>query len=206
MFGEFFENLRNRYEDLDFSNEQKRVLLFIFGGFLIIGASFFFLNQGGKAAALPSITVPEIPSVAPIVVIDVAGKVNKPGVYKLPSGSRAIDAITAAGGAKKGVDLSDINLAHTLTDGEQIIVGAPKVVVSSKGKKTSGKVKLSGPLNINTATAAQFDALPGIGPVMAARIITYREKNGPFKAITDLRKVSGMGASKFAQIQDQIRI
>jgi competence protein ComEA len=140
-------------------------------------------------------------------VIDVAGKVNKPGVYKLPTGSRAVDALKAAGGARKGVDLSDINLAHVLNDGEQIIVGAPKVITTtSKRGKSSSKTKISGPININTATADQLDSLPGVGPVMAGRIITYRQKNGPFKVIEDLRKVAGMGASKFAALQSQIRI
>lgn len=207
MLREIFENLRERLADFGFNKEQEKALLILFAGVLIAGGLFIFLNSGGKAQALPSIKVPEIPSVAPVVVVDVSGKVNKPGVYKLPTGSRAIDALTAAGGAKKGVDLSDVNLAHILSDGEQIIVGAPKIVTSSNGRnKSSSKVKLSGPLNINTATAAQLDALPGIGPVMAARIITYREKNGLFKAITDLRKVSGMGASKFAALQSQIKI
>jgi competence protein ComEA len=209
MFDNLFSKLRERFDRLAFSKEQERALIILFAGFLIIGGLFVFLNSGGKAQALPAVAVPELPTIAPVVVIDVAGKVNKPGVYKLPSGSRAVDALTAAGGAKKGVDLSDINLAHVLSDGEQIVVGAPKVVTSSRGKgssKSSGKVKLSGPLNINTATAAQLDALPGIGPVMAARIITYREKNGLFKDISELRKVSGMGASKFAQLQNLIKI
>ena len=207
MLEELRENLRRRYESFSFTKEQERALLILFSSFLIIGALIIFLNHGGRAEALPAIKIPEAPAVAPVVVVDVAGKVNKPGVYKLPTGSRAIDALTAAGGAKKGVDLSDVNLAHILSDGEQIIVGAPKIITSSNGRnKSSSKVKLNGPLNINTATAAQLDALPGIGPVMAARIIAYREKNGLFKAITDLRKVSGMGASKFAALQSQIKI
>ena len=205
VINDFKEKAKERFADLGFSREQEKALLILFAGFLIIGGLFVALNMGGKAQALPAVKVPEAPAIAPIVVIDVAGKVNKPGVYKLPSGSRAIDAVNAAGGAKKGVDLSDINLAHTLMDGEQIVIGAPKVITTSKGKGSS-KVKLSGPLNINNASAAQLDALPGIGPVMAGRIITYREKNGPFKAIEDLRKVSGMGASKFAQLQSLIRI
>ena len=206
MFKDLINRARDRFDDLGFSKDQEKALLILFAGFLIVGALFVFLNTGNNAEALPAIKIPETPSIAPIVVIDVAGKVNKPGVYKLPSGSRAVDALKAAGGAKKGVDLSDINLAHVLNDGEQIVVGAPKVITSTGRSKGSSKVKLSGPVNINTATAAQLDALPGIGPVMAARIITYREKNGPFKSVEDLRKVSGMGASKFNALQNQIRI
>ncbi len=142
-------------------------------------------------------------------MVDVSGKVVKPGVYKLPVGSRAIDALDAAGGAKSGVDVSDINLAHVLTDGEQIIVGAPKIVVASgksKGKSKLANPTSNSPINVNTATSAQLDSLPGIGPVMAARIIAYRQKSGLFKVLTDLRKVPGMGASKFAEIQNLIRL
>ena len=205
MLEDLKDYLRRRYESFSFTNEQERALLILFGGFLIAGSLLIFLNHGSRAQALPAITIPEAPSIAPVVVIDVAGKVNKPGVYKLPTGSRAIDAITAAGGAKKGVDLSDINLAHVLSDGEQLVVGAPKPVTTSRGVGKK-KVKLSGAVNINTANAAQLDALPGIGPVMAERIIAYRQKNGNFKSIEELRKVPGMGASKFAQLQSQIKI
>jgi len=205
MLEELRENLRRRYESFSFTKEQERALLILFSSFLIIGALIIFLNHGGRAEALPAITVPEAPAVAPVVVVDVAGKVNKPGVYKLPTGSRAIDALTAAGGAKKGVDLSDINLAHILTDGEQIVVGAPKPIVNARSKSKS-KVKISGPVNINTASAEQLDSLPGVGPVMAQKIISYRQKNGNFKTIEELRKVPGMGASKFALLQDQIKI
>ena len=205
MLGELIKKARQRFTDLGFSREQERAILILFGGFLIVGALFVSMNIGGKAEALPAIKVPEAPTIAPVVVVDVAGKVKKPGVYKLPSGSRAVDAVTAAGGAKPGVDLSDINLAHVLTDGEQILVGAPKISTNSR-VKSSKKIKVNGPININSANLAQLDALPGVGPVIAARIISYREKNGPFKAIEELRKVPGMGASKFAQLQSQIRI
>ena len=205
MLNELLNKVRDRFEDLGFSREQEKALLILFGGFLIIGAVLITMNLGGKAEALPAIKVPEAPAVAPIVVVDVAGKVKKPGVYKLPSGSRAIDAITAAGGARAGIDLSDINLAHVLTDGEQIVVGAPKPLSNSRSRGAK-KTIVSGPVNINTATLAQLDTLPGVGPAIAARIISYREKNGPFKTIEDLRKVPGMGASKFAQLQNQIKI
>ena len=205
MLRELIFNLRRRYENFGFSKEQERALLILLGGFLLVGATFIFLNHSTSAAALPAVKIPEMPSVAPVVVIDVAGKVNKPGVYKLPTGSRVVDAITAAGGAKKGVDLSDINLAHVLSDGEQIVVGAPKFTTTSKSKNKK-VIKPSGPISINTANAQLLDTLPGIGPVMADRIISYRTKNGGFKTIEELRKVPGMGASKFAQLSSLIKI
>jgi competence protein ComEA len=101
-----------------------------------------------------------------------------------------------AGGAKKGVDLSDINLAHIVVDGEQLYVGGSSNMSSgSRGK-----------LNINRASKSQFDSLPGIGPVLASRIIAYRTKNGPFTSVDDLQKVSGIGGSKFDDIKDLLRI
>lgn len=141
------------------------------------------------------------PSVRPSVVVDVAGRVRHPGVYTLVAGSRAVDAISAAGGAKIGVDLSDINLAEVLFDGEQILVGAlisPGPTASkSKGAPTASHF----PIHLNTATATQLDQLPGIGPVMAARIVDYRKQHGAFLLLADLRKVKGMGASKFEEIK-----
>ncbi len=202
------EEARDRYFELGFSKDQQKGILIIFGGFIAVGAIFFALSQGGesKAAPMPVITLPKVAPTPSVIIVDVAGKVVKPGVYKLDLGARAIDALSAAGGAKSGVDLSDINLAHVLTDGEQIIVGAPKTITStSKSSKSKAKVT-SGPININTATAAQLDSLPGIGPVMANRIISYRQKNGLFKALDELRKVPGMGAAKYAEILSQIKI
>ena len=114
-----------------------------------------------------------------------------------------------AGNQLKGVSLTDINLAEVLTDGQQIIVGAPPISsTSSKSKKSGGsKGKItSGTININTATVAQFEQLPGIGAVMAARIFAYRTAHGPFAAIEDLTKVSGMGKSKFANLKSFVRI
>ena len=132
-----------------------------------------------------------------------------PGIYTLPAGSRAADAIKAAGNALRGVSLTDINLAEILTDGQQIIVGEPVITSSSaKSKKsTSSKAKItSGTIDINTATVAQYEQLPGVGAVMAARIFAYRTAHGAFATISDLTKVSGMGKSKFANLKNFVRI
>jgi competence protein ComEA len=117
--------------------------------------------------------------------------------------SRVIDAIKAAGDSAPGADLSTINLARVLNDGEQIYVDS--TVVNSFGQRVSKKVS-SGPININRATLRQLDALDGIGPVIAGRIIEYRKKNGSFLTVDDLQKVSGIGAAKFAQIKAKVRI
>ena len=140
---------------------------------------------------------------APEIFIDVTGAVNNPGVYTLPANSRVIDAIKAAGDSAPGADLSTVNLARVLSDGEQIFVDA--TIVNSAGVRVSKKVR-SGPININRATLAQFDSLDGIGPVVAKRIIEYRKVNGPFATVEDLQKVSGIGVAKFANIKSKVRV
>ena len=204
------------FEFPHFSDIQRRAIYFVLAMALAVGAIFFSLAHGNAATPSTSTPIP-LPSysTAPIVplptkiVVDVAGKVLHPGIYRLPLGSRAIDAIKAAGKQLKGVSLTDINLAEILSDGQQIIVGAPVITSSSsKSKKSSaskGKIT-SGTIDINTATVAQYEQLPGVGAVMAARIFAYRVAHGAFATIDDLTKVSGMGKSKFANLKSFIRI
>ena len=204
------------FEFPQFSDIQRRAIYFALAIALAVGAIFFSLAHT-NAAPPTTPTTTSLPSFAPLpapptlIVIDVAGKVLHPGIYKLRQGSRAADAIKAAGKQLKGVSLTDINLAEVLTDGQQIIVGAPPVASASsksKGKKlgaSKGKIT-KGTININSATVVQFQQLPGVGAVMAARILAYRTAHGAFAAIDDLTKVSGMGKSKFANLKSFVRI
>jgi competence protein ComEA len=137
------------------------------------------------------------------LIINVAGKVKSPGVYQLPPGSRVIDAIEAAGNHLKGVDISDINLARLLVDGEQILVGGNRLQSS---KSVARKITVDNPLDINRATLAQLDTLPGIGPVTAQRIIDYRNKVGRINALDELKKISGLGGAKFEEIKSLLRV
>ena len=189
-----FDDFRDRLPE--FSPLQVRALLLLGGAGLLISIVFFLLSRGHTEEITQPLPAPTISVAMTSVFIDVAGKVIHPGVYQLPQGSRAIDAITMAGGAKSGIDLSDINLAHILIDGEQLYVG---------GSASSGGAR-RGKININRASKSEFDSLPGIGPVLAARIITYRTKNGPFASVEELQKVSGIGGSKFDDIKDLLRI
>jgi competence protein ComEA len=144
---------------------------------------------------------------APLVTVDVAGAVNSPGVYALPGDSRVIDAIKAAGNSLTGTDLSDLNLARVIRDGEQIYVSPTEKTKIPAGRKfVTKKATPTGPLNINRATAKQFEALDGVGPVLAKRIVAYRAANGPFITLEDLDKVSGIGPAKFAQFKSQITV
>lgn len=128
------------------------------------------------------------------VIVDVVGDVRRPGVVRLPLGSRVLDAVAAAGGVKPG-HRPVINMARKVADGEQIVVGgAPESAVGAP--TTASRV------SINSATAAQLEQLPGVGPITARRIVEYRSAHGPFAQVRDLLKVPGIGDAKYAQIAD----
>lgn len=195
-----FESITQWWFDLHFSRNQK-IALSIIAAIVLALSVLIVLRGNTQINAAPEI-IP-ITIAEPEIFVDVTGAVNNPGVYTLTGRSRVIDAIKAAGDSAPGADLSTINLARVLNDGEQIYVDS--TVVNSSGQRVSKKVS-SGPININRATLRQLDALDGIGPVIAGRIIEYRKKNGSFLTIDDLQKVSGIGAAKFAQIKAKVRI
>jgi competence protein ComEA len=195
-----FESLSQWWFDLHFSRNQK-IALSIITAVVLASSALIVIRGNTQINAAPEIIPVTIAE--PEIFVDVTGAVNRPGVYSLTGRSRVIDAIKAAGDSAPGADLSTINLARVLNDGEQIYVDS--TVVNSSGQRVSKKVS-SGPININRATLRQLDALDGIGPVIAGRIIDYRKKNGSFLTIDDLQKVSGIGAAKFAQIKSKVRI
>ena len=195
-----FESLTEWWFDLHFSRHQKMALA-ILASIVLVLSVFVVFRGNTQENSTPEIT--PITIAEPEIFVDVTGAVNRPGVYSLTGRSRVIDAIKAAGDSAPGADLSTINLARVLNDGEQIYVDS--TVVNSSGKRVSKKVA-SGPININRATLRQLDTLDGIGPVIAGRIIDYRKKNGSFLTVDDLQKVSGIGAAKFAQIKSKVRI
>ena len=195
-----FESITQWWFDLHFSRNQK-IALSIIAAIVLALSVLIVLRGNTQIAAAPEIVPKTIAE--PEIFVDVTGAVNNPGVYTLTGRSRVIDAIKAAGDSAPGADLSTINLARMLNDGEQIYVDS--TFVNSSGQRVSKKVS-SGPININRATLRQLDALDGIGPVIAGRIIEYRKKNGSFLTVDDLQKVSGIGAAKFAQIKSKVRI
>jgi competence protein ComEA len=145
------------------------------------------------------------PSPAITLIVDVAGAVHDPGVYEFAEGDRVIDAIEKAGGPMPKADLSLLNLAAPLTDGTQILVpkaGPPGAVVPGGGAPGSA----GGLLNINSASATELETLPGIGEVLAATIVEYRDQNGPFASVDDLLDVSGIGPATLEEIRDQVTI
>lgn len=190
--------------DMNLTQEQRRGLLLVFTLSIGIGAFYFLNSRPQPATQAMDVVTPLINQVEQSkLIINVAGKVKSPGVYQLPPGSRVIDAIEAAGNQLKGVDISDINLARLLVDGEQILVGGNRLQSS---KSVARKITADNPLDINRATLAQLDTLPGIGPVTAQRIIDYRNKVGRINALDELKKISGLGGAKFEEIKSLLRV
>lgn len=160
--------------------------------------------QGAVASTTAAAARPS--SVPASVVVDVVGKVKRPGVYQLHSGARVQDAVQAAGGTTPGADLSSTNLARKLIDGEQIAVGLAPAQAPDTTGSTADVTGSGGLVDLNTATAEQLDALPGVGPVLAQHILDWRSAHGRFDSADQLRDVSGIGPSKFADLRPLVTV
>lgn len=158
-------------------------------------------TQGTSSEVVPQTPDSTIaPSVSATILVHVLGAVERPGLYELADGDRAMDAIAAAGGFTDSADRDQLNLAQAVVDGEQIRVPAV-------GEVTAEPVEASdGLINLNSADAAALDTLPRVGPAMAARIIQWREDNGGFTAVEDLLSVSGIGQKTFDSLKDLVRV
>lgn len=167
------------------------------------------------SAAAPGPADPADPAGAPAgrIVVHVVGAVVSPGVVVLADGARVADAIAAAGGAASDADTEQLNLARVLGDGEQVRVPhageqlvAPDPGPSPPGGASGGSTPGGGVVNINTAGAAELEALPGIGPALAARIVEYRDGHGPFASVDDLTDVPGIGPAKLEALRSQATV
>ncbi|MFI0818078.1 helix-hairpin-helix domain-containing protein [Streptomyces sp. NPDC021098] len=175
--------------------------------------------EPARAAVAAGPTAGERPSAGAggrSVVVDVTGKVRRPGLRHLPSGARVADAIKAAGGARPGADTSGLNRARPLVDGEQIVVGAPAHQAPAGPAPTdpalgpgAGPGTAGAPsgvtISLNSATAEQLDTLPGVGPVLARHILDYRTQHGGFRSIDELREVNGIGERRFADLRPLVQ-
>ncbi|MFC9944150.1 helix-hairpin-helix domain-containing protein [Streptomyces pratensis] len=143
------------------------------------------------------------------IVVDVSGKVRRPGIRHLPAGSRVEDALRAAGGVREGADTTGLNRARVLTDGEQVAVGLPAappaVGGAGAGGATAGQAGPVAPVSLGTATVEQLETLPGVGPVLAQHILDYRTEHGGYRSVDELREVKGIGDRRFADLRPLVR-
>lgn len=178
-----------------------KTFLWLVAGVLIGLLAAGVIRVTGAPPAGDPVTLAPAPTSIPIAVY-VSGEVAAPGVYYLPENSRLGDALSAAGGALESADTSELNLAQFVSDGERLDIPKkrPELVIGGNADQPVSVV------NINTASQAQLEALPGVGPTLAQRIIAYRSESGRFTRVEDLLKVSGLGAALLDRIRNQITI
>jgi competence protein ComEA len=158
-----------------------------------------------QRARLP--VTPASPPPAQQVVVDVAGAVRRPGVYRLPRGSRVADAIERAGGTTRRAEATLVNRAAPVADGQQVLVPARGVPALASGAPGGGAPHgaSTAPIDLNTATAEQLDTLPGVGPVTAQKIVAYRQTHGPFTSVDQLDAIRGIGPARIADLRGLVR-
>lgn len=178
---------------------------------VLIGALLFSMNRPVREERKdePSIVIEDEEPKNIKIAVHIGGAVRDPGLYYISADSRVADAIQIAGGPTSDADLDAINLASKVIDGSKILVPSKVKILdaSSNVRDDQGQAIVANDkkkININTASAKELEELPGIGPALAERIVSYRKANGPFKNIEEIKKVSGIGEKKFEAIKDLI--
>jgi competence protein ComEA len=206
------ESIRDRLSSL---SRAELVGVVVVAAVTLAGAGFWYSRSLPRPVEVtagprtPPVPAPgaATPTIAPApILVDVAGWVRHPGVYEFVAGARVIDALDAAGGARPGAELQVLNLAAPLADGTQVVVpkrGETPVVGVEPGAESGSAGAL---VNVNTATADQLEALPGIGEVTAQAIIDYRTENGPFSSVDELLDVSGIGDVTLENIRELVTV
>lgn len=184
----------------------RRLFLFVFVFAMTIGAILISLNSAKPYESTSESVTIEEPSSSieePSVFVHVVGEVEKPGIYIVANRARVFDAIIAAGGFTKSADQSTVNLAREVSDGEQVVVMAAGAQSGSATAQTSAQTAL---ISLNRASQLELEALPGVGPTLAGRMIDWRSANGGFKKKEDLLKVSGIGNKMFDGMKDLVTL
>jgi len=193
----------------EFLLQRRRLLLAAAGSLVLILLLGRFVLGAGTTTTAASLPLPP-PTGAGVtglpssrVVVDVVGAVRRPGLYRLAHGSRIADAVTRAGGATPKADLAQVNLAAPLADGEQVVVPRRGLVVAAGAGSSSGGTTPA-PVQLSTATLEQLESLPGVGPVMAQKILDYRQDHGAFQSVDELDAVPGIGPKRLDQLRDLV--
>jgi competence protein ComEA len=181
----------------------RRQALVVAGALAIVLVLMGKVLSGGPAHQAHAFPLPRAapPAPPPQLVVDVAGAVRQPGLYRLPQGSRIADALAMAGGATAKAAVEGVNLAAPLVDGEQVVVPLRAPGGTTAVTPVGAAAASSGPVSLSTATVEQLDALPGVGPVTAQKIVDYRTEHGAFHSVDELDAISGIGPAKLDQLQ-----
>jgi competence protein ComEA len=186
-----------------FSVQQRRAFA---AGLVCLVVLLILWRHHGRSASAASLQVaPIVPkraprAASPLLVVDIAGAVRQPGLVRIPHGARVADAIARAGGFASSALRDAVNLAAPVADGQQVLVPARGSPASTVAAGTSASAS-GGPVSLSTASAEQLDALPGVGPVTAQKIVAYRQQHGPFTSVEGLDAISGIGPSRIADLK-----
>jgi competence protein ComEA len=182
------------------------VVLLVGGSILLLGGSPPVEQPPLLPAARdspPAVNAAPAKAAESSLVVSVVGKVHSPGLVTVPAGTRVADALRAAGGALDGTDVTALNLARKLSDGEQLNVGIPPPPNAQSADNVAAP---PGKLDLNTASAEQLDTLPGVGEVTAKKIIEWRTSHGTFTSVDQLQQVDGIGATRFSRLREQVTV
>jgi competence protein ComEA len=181
--------------------DRRRIVIAAVVLFLVLALAGRMLLRSDRPSVPPPVRVAaSTQSTTPsLVLVHVVGAVQRPGVYRLPDGARVADALRRAGGATRRAQLELVNLAARIADGQQIVVPrrGSAVAVAPGG----GPAATAGPVHLNSATLEQLDALPGVGPVTAQKILDYRQEHGSFGSVDELDAISGIGPARLEQLR-----
>jgi competence protein ComEA len=199
------QQLRERLQKLvEDSQPVTRRLIVLLLVFLLAVSSLLVALNSPKPYRAPKPAEAPNPEVSALInataFVHIVGEVQQPGIYPLPSGSRLFDAIFAAGGFTNLADQASVNLAREISDAEQIVVLARGALVAQQSQAKAGLISL------NQASQAELEQLPGVGPVLAARLVDWRTSNGGFKNIEDLQRISGIGQKMFEAIKPRVTL
>ena len=190
--------------DVPFTRRHALIGAAILALVLFVGGRVF--ARAGTAVQAPPIPVLPLttaPAAPKQIVVDVTGAVRRPGLYRLTEGARVADALRRAGGATRRADVSLVNLAQLVADGEQILVPRRGSAAPAAASGVPGAAA-TGPVHLNSATAEQLDALPGVGPVTAEKIVDYRTKHGAFSSVDELDAIPGLGPARLDQLRELV--